>query len=803
MADTNAVSPDNLDLSFLPDVNPEAAHENAVQQKYGGVGQTIGAGLEGLSRGAIGATPTALIEKGLSGAGIPGLSPEEQAGRSEASPLASGLGEVAGFGGSLLTGEGIAKGIGAVGEAATGLNKVGEGASALEKIAESGIRTGAEMAALQADSELAKAINQDPNQSLGSAVINIGLSGVLGGVGGAAVGSIGPLWDTAANKLQTQKLASDMMGELQFRQGVDAMHGDLVTGATKEVADRMAQTQEMMNKAGVLKKEAIEKLLPEATPANLAKVDEHVQEIYNKGVARLEEAADNKYLKKAVPLLGQDLEDFAKVITNPQSSIADKFGALENYKRASQGHANYRLSADAADEAVSKWMKGFNKDLRLAGEDTKVWGEAGKTQKTINQSLHDLFNAQKDFTRATGGKEMNEIIANPDKIRTMLEQAKKGKGALKANAVNNYLEATNKAADAINEAHLHVSADAPAISQFNPTPILDHVLNTPQSAGRTLGSWLHESGASALANSAGATAGATIGGGIGSLIGHPAFGAYVGKNALAPIMSALAKPFAEKAINSTALKSTVEYAANIMKGDRILNDSVKNLFKTGEVLPRSMMPTDKSRDKVQKSLDHVEKSPDNMMQVGGKLGHYLPDHGSAASQMATIAQRYLDGLKPKPSIMGPLDNPIPPDKAAMAKYIRQLDIAQQPLLILQHVKDGTLQAQDVATLNTIYPGLHSKIVNKVTDEMIQAKAEGQHINYSQRMSLGLLMGTPLDATQNAASMQAIIHSVQMQPTAPQQHKQSGGIPAKSLKTMEKVNDMYQTKLQARETHRGK
>ena len=154
---------------------------------------------EGAAQGLGGPFATA-AERGLSAVGVPGLTPAEQEARAQANPIERYGSEAAGFGVGAFFGTGEA-GI---------LSKIGEGAEALSGLSESqkaarlGVSSAAEVASLQAGNEVSKAINQDPNQTLGSAAINIGLAGILGGAGGAALGSVGPLW-----KSFTQQAAED------------------------------------------------------------------------------------------------------------------------------------------------------------------------------------------------------------------------------------------------------------------------------------------------------------------------------------------------------------------------------------------------------------------------------------------------------------------------------------------------------------------------------------------------------------------------------------------------------------------
>ncbi len=764
------------------------------QAKYGTTEQMIKTGLEGVAKGALGPLATGAER-------VFGVKPEDIRKRAEVNPITHGVGEVAGFGGSLLTGEGIAPIIGKLGEAASGATGLAEAGTTIAKIAQSGVQVGTEMAALQAGDEISKALTEQPGQTLGSAAIDIGLSGILGSAGGIALGSVAPLWKTATNKSGVEKVINDFQGRTQLLNDMKAGGGDLASKSVEDVSRRIAETQEMIAKQGAIKGESIAASLPASTPENLAKVDEHLQEIFNRGQKMVDKATGDAYLGPVAKKMGQDLNEFAEVVTNPEATIGDKWDALNTYKQKTQGHADYNWSATKDEKAVSKWIKPYAASLREAGENTKIWGDAGDVQKITNKGLSGLYDAQKDFMKVvtTGGQ------VDPNKITNLINAAAKGKAELKVSAVNNYLKATEDASQAFKKAHELAGIDAPMDFRFNPTAALDAAINSPQTLGSKLADLLHEKGSAALAKSAGETGGAVAGSLSGLLVGHPLIGGVIGEKLLSPIFNTMAKPFAEKAMNSEAAKATITALSSAIKGELALNKAAIDLFKgPAMIIPQHMMPSQSNRDKLQKSLDYMNKDPQNMVTVGGKLGHYMPNHGVEAGKLASTAVKYLNTLKPGPAATESFDTTPPRDKIAEAQYNRALDIAQNPLLVLQHVKDGTLQAQDVLTLNTIYPDLHTKMIGQIQQEMINAKAEGINMPYNQRAALSSLLGHPVDSTQTPRSMQAIIHSVQgfTPPAMPQEAKSSHKVSTNSMKSMEKVNSLYQTPLQARAAHRG-
>lgn len=773
LAPQQSASPDFVpDNNFVPD-----------SDKYGSTGQQLITGLEGAAKGVAGPLAT-LAETSLFG-----VKPEDIRGRAEENPIIHGGSELAGFAGSALTGIGEAGVVANIGDAAARAAGVGlEGASTISKIASHGIKTGAEMMAIQTGDEISRAITQDPNQSIGTAAINIGLSGIIGGAGGAILGSVSPLWKSSIEKANVPKLIDDAKSQYNFRQ----TNPDVPATITDELTTRMSEVDNMRSQMSNLKAESLARAMPEVTPENTAKIDTQIQEISDKMSSNIKKASENSYLKNAVPKLEQDYKDFMDVVTNPESNYQQKFNAIDDLKRSQQAKANYNLTAE--DSALGAFTKQTARDLRLSLEDSKVWGDAATIQEKVNAAITDSIKSEKDASSKFTSKLMGERIADPAKVITLVNQLEKGKAGLKTDVFNNYLKNTEKLADTINKIHTDAGLDAPI--SLTPTPAINHTLNNT-SKGTVLGNWLFDKG---LGNIVGHGTAEVAGAGIGAITGHPLVGAYLGEKALGPLFSSIARPLLENATKSESAKGVVDYVSNVIKGDKILNTATKNIFKSGaEILPENIIPDKDSRERLEKSLNHMDVA-ENTAKIGEGIAHYLPDHSASAVSTAVTAKNYLSSLKPTSIKNNQLDKQYPPSNIEKQKYNRQLDIAQQPLLVLEHIKNGSLQSQDIQTLNVIYPNLHKKIVNSLYEHMTSALTEGHKIPYYQHSGLSMIFENPVDSTLTAQGMQSIISASSQMAQQSQdmasgkQHKVSGS----TLSQINKVNALYQTPGQARE-----
>jgi hypothetical protein len=149
--------------------------------------------------------------------------------------------------------------------------------------------------------------------------------------------------------------------------------------------------------------------------------------------------------------------------------------------------------------------------------------------------------------------------------------------------------------------------------------------------------------------------------------------------------------------------------------------------------------------------------------------------------------------------MSPLDKPVAPSQAEQARYQRALTIAQQPAIIMDHIKKGTLQMSDIHDLGAMYPGLYKAMAAKLSDAMVNSQNDETHIPYKTRMSMSLFLGQPLDSSMTSQHIQA--SQAIYAPKAPQ-GPQPQGKTKKGTTALGKHNKSYMTPSQAAESDRG-
>lgn len=282
---------------------------------------------------------------------------------------------------------------------------------------------------------------------------------------------------------------------------------------------------------------------------------------------------------------------------------------------------------------------------------------------------------------------------------------------------------------------------------------------------------------------------------VGALHEHPLAGP-VGKENLTQIVGRLAPAMISQPSDPGALRSSVDYLQSAIKGHDVLKKHMGDVLGTSKL---NVEPDKEGVEKLKSYLEEIKEDPSMMLEVGGNLGHYLPEHATQLGATAAIATNYLNGLKPAQMQSSPLDEISMPDKNATAKWDRHLHIAQNPLVVLHHAKEGTLLPQDMTTLRTLYPALHQSMIEKAGETLIDAKTKKMEIPYHQKQGLSMLLGQPLDSSMTPMGIQSIIASAgPQQMNQPQQKSKSQKVTGPQLKTIEKVDAMYETPIESRQ-----
>lgn len=293
-----------------------------------------------------------------------------------------------------------------------------------------------------------------------------------------------------------------------------------------------------------------------------------------------------------------------------------------------------------------------------------------------------------------------------------------------------------------------------------------------------------------------------IDGAIEGLHGHPLTG-KASRVALDPIVKRLAPSVLEKDSDPDSFRAASDYLHSSIKGHDELSSHAGSFFDPQKKQSR-LNEDENKRSNLDDILKSFRQNPESMIGVGGRVGYYLPDHAAEIGALTSRASDYLNSVRPNPMQTNPLDDPLPVSENQMEKYNRQLDLANHPMLLLQHAQDGQLMPSDIHLVQLLYPQLFKSMQDKAAEALIEAKNMKKEIPHHMNFSLGMILGQPMDSSMTPAGMQAIIRAngavdqSQDQPQEPQKKKSSGKATGVELKQINKVDAMSQTPIEARQ-----
>lgn len=829
-------------------------------------------------------------------------------------------GQLAGLAGSaLIPGMGEANILKAAGEGAVEAIGLGAAETGLAKIGSSAVRNAVEGAIFTSGDEVSKMLASDPNQSAETALLDIGVGGLLGGGAiGAAFGSVSPLWKaTQETKVgQFLKKITDNInapGEV----GLETPAGESVSSLIDKIGVDVAPEIKASLSSNPELRSSWQHLMESTT-----KSGEHAQSAYQnfrstmndalvKGLGKTPEAvdalADMSEHDAGVELrdkLLKELKDKFEPITDRLDKFKNDFGGIDIPKPSGNSLALLDPSARGAEDYLGSLSNKIN-ELALKEDWNRFSGPAKEIVDYVNKELpqvktiKDLTSIQKairdkahaeqrwdvakkinsiieehqdDILSRVVGEKGPEMLAEFNKARSeygpvrgllnelndrlhagsfggpstfayalkdmkpedvlrrltpkndagllsvLSEQFPETTASIKDAYVNQLLKGMSQKArgnDIVNASGLFKALDkwSPELRGFALPDSAKESLPAIRKLMESLPDKMNYSGTAKTLDSlwskvpAGAMATLSwltghnplIGGAIGQL------GKYLGRDVPDAIKLAMLRYMgSEKHISGAGFKSMVDFIQSTIKGESLLNRGTSALFQAGrDVLPAHLGPSEPQRKKLDKQIKNVNDDPESMLNVAQDTNHYLPDHGSALTGAASRVVSYLNSVKPTSEKMSPLDAPMPVSKDQQAAYNRVLDIANQPLVVLGKIKDGTLIPSDVQALENMYPSLYGRMVQKMTEKVIAHTADGKMIDHKLRMPLSIFMAQALDSTMLPASIMSAqdVFNVAAQPMVP--GSGSRGHRGGSMKSLGKMNPIYNTPGQSLEMRKSR
>lgn len=885
--------------------SPDDVQNYALQQKYGGVGQTIAAGAEGAAEGAtFGLSAPAELALGIT-------TPNAMAGRAAASPLAHNIGQVTGLAGSaLIPGVGQAELLGKAGQGVADVAGLGKtGAGFLNQVAADTVKGAFEAALFQGTSEeIPRAFTEDPDKFAQSAIADIGLAGVMGGVFSGTIG--------AALRKAGMSGAESMLGHPTL--GGEAAEESTAAAATKPTRGTFVSEIDMpkmeagdlktsIENSNILKPEEKENIISGLTSLkpNSKEIESAAKEIGAEIAPGM--LSDSKFVQKATDSLinGAPTYSGLKVARKysegyniANKAVDDVVGAGSQYSKAEVGNLMKSSIADQikeqaapitdmyneikkyhgfiplSEEAVpglTKEIQGM-KEIKLSPsspgaklakdvlseigniktvDDIKMYNSAlwdrlpptaSTSEKHMVSTISDALKRLENESVETFAKNMPMNDEAKAVIQSLVEQRKTADSAYKpfikkiqtladqlgksrisgAQSAINFLtheltpeQVTNKLFAKNNSEFLKFfkkefpeqfemmrqyqkgvlrdEAVSKETGQLNPKTLFNKVnklepeiqkslfspaeLKKLQAAETYLQAFPKRFNPSGTADQSA----------FRSFFEHGVTGGIISNARDFGI-----EQFIKHVGSSPEVTQATALARATSNGFKAAQKAIKAIMNPDNAtMPAALAPSIAARNKLKGLVLDIAQDPGKL----NDINHNNPveDYKQPFALTASRAAQYLNSIRPVSSPSNPLDTHIPPPPGERAAYDRQVDLANNPNLILNHIKQGNLIPQDIKTISTIYPNYYQHLSQKLTDAIGEQTAKGKIISYKTRIGMSLFLGRPLDSTMTPMSIQA----AQPVPQDAQPPQQGSKPPSSaSQKGIQKLPSLYRTPSQA-------
>lgn len=306
----------------------------------------------------------------------------------------------------------------------------------------------------------------------------------------------------------------------------------------------------------------------------------------------------------------------------------------------------------------------------------------------------------------------------------------------------------------------------------------------------------------------------TLGGMLGGWGGAAASTAIEqGLEHMAPQLSKKVAPVVLKAAASGSvddLGHLIDHATTMEKGAKKISNGVEALFKSGSNEYLNHQSSEKDREKlrdfiedggIQKEIQDESQNQTQGFAHGGEVKNHIetpnavarvyPEQHVMLSAAKGRVSNYLNSIRPignQNKLIYDKERKNPTKERA---YNKTLDMANQPLSILKHIKNGSLVPNQVNDFKNMYPELHQDLSNKITERIMKGKEKDEKSPpYHTRQALSLFLGSNLDSSLTPQSIQAA-QGVFMKQKAQQQ------VPQTKTSSLNKIGQQTMTAEQSR------
>jgi len=199
-------------------------------------------------------------------------------------------------------------------------------------------------------------------------------------------------------------------------------------------------------------------------------------------------------------------------------------------------------------------------------------------------------------------------------------------------------------------------------------------------------------------------------------------------------------------------KAASKVSASISKAAKAVVFGSKIALIANHAVP-SFADSDSKRADLLEYASNPEKLIDKLNDQTQHAYAFAPNTVTGINMATTRATAFLASKAPVSIQSGPLGAEIKPSKSEISKFKKYCDAVMNPLGAFDQIQNGTLSAETMETLNSVYPKLLQEMQKKTMESIIDAKNKKVRIPYFKRINLSLFMGQDLDGSLDPVSIQ--------------------------------------------------
>lgn len=543
--------------------------------------------------------------------------------------------------------------------------------------------------------------------------------------------------------------------------------------ATEEFASSISDQYNKLNKAV---SDANKKIRPEETAAYLKGVSsESVMPEAGRVVNELKETA--KLMRSEPDLYPQGYarqlelieQRVSKELTN-ESSAFDVFKWLDDLKGRLDEEISYGATPSAADKRAESIIEKLRGGIKDTLEKESLWGEAATRQAAFNEAQSQLFRLtekkglfRKFFMEpaiSASGKQIYQV--SPTKIATFLKQTSQLGGEVKAEVLQRFFGVSDNLLNQIEKSYKVLPEQS-----FDKSAISSVLEKNQKLANETIEQARFQKNLNALgagAHNVPLAEGAALATGA---FYHPAAGAAIEAWGMlkAPNLAIQRLAKVERAVNS--ITGAIEKGASaILKPAAKVGQMVKGI--AAKKIVEEIQPRDNKKliSQVNQFTYNPFQMIDKMDEVTRDLYAVAPEISQSVTMTAMRATQLLAEKVPKTENMGLLSSQYQPSGAELAKFDRYVSTIENPIGVLEEVKNGSVSPESIETLEAVYPELYMDMQKSVMSKLIDQKGKNPNylMPYQTKMALSMFMQMELDESMlgdNIAANQVTLSAKQM------------------------------------------